>query len=464
MSGRLFLFTSTAERGSNFQLTAVCFSDENALVFIQGRNLKRALRQTAMGTYTELTVAGYPLINSKSAIVPEVMTMFRESDRREFSRRVAERNVLVWGTPDNPDDPEIEWAIEYSCETGEAIDRLNVMGFTIERVKREFDTGRRSEVKKYQSWAEEEAEEEQWFANDWDFMKHLTFDAYSDGFRSVIANGLRPVPFDDHKRQDIDPVARYILGENDEFYFGFPCDDPRFLLRLACEVVERKTRVIQDITDLVFSGYYTRDERVCESAIRSLTARQPENSPRIILTEGSTDAEILKEALALLYPHLFGYYTFLDFNSSRSPGGAGHLVSLIKAFCAAGVANRVIALFDNDTSGHEARRALDSVPLSPNIAILHYPEIPLLRHYPTLGPGGMTSLDVNGLAASIELYLGADTLSEEGTLTPVQWKGYSEVLKQYQGEVMQKPRLYSAYKRKVSRCKSDPVALEAADW
>jgi hypothetical protein len=416
-----------------------------------------------MGTYTELTVAGYPLISSKSAVIPEVMTVFRESDRREFSRRVAERNVLVWGEPDNPEDPEMEWVIEYSCATSEAIDRLNVMGFTIERVRREFEAGRRAEVEKYQSWVED-GEEREWFANDWDFMKRLTFEAYAEALRSVIANGLRPVPFDDHKRQDVDPVARYILGDNDEFYFGFPCDDYRFLVRLACDLVAPETRVTQDITDLISSGYYTRDEPVCENALNALTARQPENSPRIILTEGSTDAEILEEALALLYPHLVGYYTFLNFNSSRSPGGAGYLTSLVKAFSGAGVANRIIALFDNDTSGREARRALDSISLSPNIAILHYPEIPLLRNYPTLGPGGMTSLDVNGLAASIELYLGVDTLSEDGTLMPVQWKGYSEALKQYQGEVMQKTRLYSAFKEKLSRCRSDPAALEKADW
>jgi HEPN/Toprim N-terminal domain 1 len=416
-----------------------------------------------MGTYTELTVAGYPLISSKSAVIPEAMTVFRESDRREFSRRVAERNVLVWGEPDNPEDPETESASEYSCATSEAIDRLNVMGFTIKRVRREFDVGRSAEVEKYQSWAEE-GEEREWFANDWDFMKGLTFDAYIQALRSIIANGLRPVPFDDHKRADLDPVARYILGDNDEFYFGFPCGDYRFLLRLACEVVAPKTRVIQDITDLVSSGYYTRDEPVCENALSALTARQPENSSRIILTEGSTDAEILEEALALLYPHLVGYYTFLNFNSSRSPGGAGHLASLVKAFSAARVANRVIALFDNDTSGREARRSLDSISLSPNIAVLNYPKIPLLRHYPTLGPGGMTSLDVNSLAGSIELYLGTDILSEDGTLTPVQWKGYSEALKQYQGEVMHKTRLYSVFKQKVSRCKSDPAALETTDW
>ena len=33
-----------------------------------------------MGSYTELTVAGYPLVTSKSEVVPEVMTVFREKD------------------------------------------------------------------------------------------------------------------------------------------------------------------------------------------------------------------------------------------------------------------------------------------------------------------------------------------------------------------------------------------------
>ena len=82
-----------------------------------------------MGSYTELTVAGYPLITSKGAVIPEVMTVFRETDRRVFTRRVSERNPLVWGTPD-PDNQEIATAIEYSCMTHQAIHRLDVMGFS----------------------------------------------------------------------------------------------------------------------------------------------------------------------------------------------------------------------------------------------------------------------------------------------------------------------------------------------
>ena len=94
-----------------------------------------------MGSYTELTVAGYPLVTSKSEVVPEVVTIFRETDRRVFTRRVSDRNPLVWGAPD-PDNQEIETAIEYSCPAHQAIDRLDVMGFSIRRVRESFEASR----------------------------------------------------------------------------------------------------------------------------------------------------------------------------------------------------------------------------------------------------------------------------------------------------------------------------------
>jgi hypothetical protein len=417
-----------------------------------------------MGTYTDLTVADYPIINSKSAVVPEAMTIFRETDRRVFTRRVSERNVLVWGEPENLNDEETETAIEYSCETGKVIDRLNVMGFTLRCVREAFDIGRKAELAKYESWAEEDSDS-QWFAKHWNFLEGLTFDAYATAFAKVIADGLRPVPFDDHKKVGLDPVIKYILGDNDEYLFGFPGTDVRLLLRLACDLVSANSCVVQDITELVHSGYYGEEELVCENATRALIAGHPENSPRIILTEGSTDTAILKEALALLYPHLSAYYSFLDFNSPRSPGGAGHLVSLVKAFSAAGITNRIVALFDNDTAAREATRALATISLLPNIAVRHYPDLELLRTYPTLGPGGLASLDVNGLAGSIELYLGQDVLRDgQDTLTPVQWKGYSETLKQYQGEVMRKTKLHSVFNEKVARCRADPDARKTTDW
>jgi hypothetical protein len=51
-----------------------------------------------MGSYTDLSVDGYPLLQTKSEVVPEAMTIFRETDRRVFTRASVERNELVWGT------------------------------------------------------------------------------------------------------------------------------------------------------------------------------------------------------------------------------------------------------------------------------------------------------------------------------------------------------------------------------
>jgi hypothetical protein len=223
--------------------------------------------------------------------------------------------------------------------------------------------------------------------------------------------------------------------------------------------------VVQDVSELVSSGYYSRDTKICAEAIRALVAGHPENSTQIILTEGSTDASILRRALDLLYPHLSGYYSFLDFESSKSPGGAGHLVSLVKAFAATGITNRVIALFDNDTAAREARRALTQVTLPSNIAVRSYPDLQVLRSYPTLGPSGEIDLDVNGLAASIELYLGLDVLTQAGgTLTPVQWKGYNESLRQYQGEVMGKAKLQQAFNQKAEATRGNPSTVAQGDW
>ena len=41
---------------------------------------------------------------------------------------------------------------------------------------------------------------------------------------------------------------------------------------------------------------------------------------------------------------------FMDFEGVRIGGGAGSLVNIVKAFAGAGIVNRTVALFDNDTA------------------------------------------------------------------------------------------------------------------
>lgn len=77
-----------------------------------------------MGSYTDLSVGGYPILETKSAVVPEAMTIFRETDKRVFTRKISERNELIWGQPDAATDDVSETAVQYACETGKIIDRL----------------------------------------------------------------------------------------------------------------------------------------------------------------------------------------------------------------------------------------------------------------------------------------------------------------------------------------------------
>ncbi len=359
------------------------------------------------------------------------------------------------------DDEETEMAIEYVCETSKVVDRLNVMGFTLQRVREEFEIGRQTEL-------------EEMGHHDSEFFENLTFDVYAAAFAKIIADRLNPFdqqyPILGHVQIEggSDSLTEYILWSIKNPSYGiFRFDkDVRLVIRLACEVAPPNTNVVQDITDIVYSGgYYKECEAVCEKETRALISGYPENSPIIILTEGSTDASILKEALVLLYPHLSAYYSFFDFQSSGAKGGTGPLVLLVKSFVAAGITNRVIALLDNDTAALEAKGVLDKISLPPNIAVLHYPDLELLRSYPTLGPGGLVPLDINGLAASIELYFGEDVLClEQDTLTPIQWKGYNSTLNQYQGKVLQKKRLHAAFQKKLKRCKADPQVLQDTDW
>ncbi|MFD0309126.1 hypothetical protein [Streptomyces sp. NPDC127119] len=211
--------------------------------------------------------------------------------------------------------------------------------------------------------------------------------------------------------------------------------------------------------------------QLCSLARANLHSMAAANAPLVVLTEGSTDVTMLEPALELLYPQLTDLVRFMDYGS-RPQGGAGTLVTMVRAFAAAGIANPIVALFDNDTAASEALRPLARDSLPRNIKIMQYPRLDLASDYPTLGPpttdtpaGSPTRADVNGLAGSIELYLGRDVLCQpDGNLRPVQWRSYSKAMQQYQGEVTEKKTVQNSYAAKLVQAQDDPSLIDTQDW
>jgi hypothetical protein len=139
----------------------------------------------------------------------------------------------------------------------------------------------------------------------------------------------------------------------------------------------------------------------------------------------------------------------------------------VYSFIAAGVANRFVAIADNDTEGHAGLAKLKGETLPANCRVTHYPNLPALSSYPTLGPQSPESIlaDINGCAGSLEMYLGHDVLTIDGELAPVQWRNYNTALRRYHGTLLDRDKntVQDAFKQKVKRALSHGRAPES-DW
>ena len=162
----------------------------------------------------------------------------------------------------------------------------------------------------------------------------------------------------------------------------------------------------------------------------------------IVLTEGKTDSRILSRSFERLYPHLDHMFTFLDHAAFKAAGGVSELERLAKGLASAGVSNRTVVLFDNDTAGISGAQRLRQVGLPSNFRIVILPELDTAKSYPTLGPTGPALADINGSACCIELYCGPSALmGENDEPCPIQWTGYDAAMKRYQGEPLDKEKI-----------------------
>lgn len=262
---------------------------------------------------------------------------------------------------------------------------------------------------------------------------------------------------------DGDATAK-LLWQNKGFGFAFPGDNILVALRLMCEAIG-DGYFRYDITDLVQGGWVDASHALVARSMQENADEYSFQAPMIVLTEGTSDCRALRGAIEVLYPHLGDFFSFMDFRTHKAAGSAGELVKLIKAFAAAGVANRTIAIFDNDAAAQDARRALRGVSLPDRIAVLALPDIELLRCYPTVGPEPTAGTDVNGRAGSIELYFGRDVLTRsDGSLRPVRWGQFLGKVNAYQGVVEDKEELAELFALKVARAKLVPPTPDDPNW
>ena len=401
-----------------------------------------------MGSYGGVYVGGVLVTSVKNQVWPELLCVFTDS---MYRNRIAEAAEFYVDT----EPGSTVTAHEFTAPAQIIADRLDVLGFTPDKVYHALDNQLDQARHRRDSllWESADRELSARFEADRAYLGNYSARDWIADLRSAATSSA-----EDSMTQGTLKWLMFHVNEEDE----------RLILR-AFLLARPDDEVRLDVTDLVAGGWLDDCQvGICASGLSAMRAVAAAHAPIVVLTEGKTDIAVLEPALRLLRPHLSDLVRFMDYGE-RPTGGAGPLVNTVRSFAAAGIANRVVALFDNDTAATDALRSLDRARLPDNIRVRQYPPLDLARHYPILGPpptkAGVAYADVNGLAGSIEMYLGRDILTlQDGTLCPVQWHTYISGARQYQGEITGKQALHNAYSAKLRAAETNPSSIAEQDW
>jgi hypothetical protein len=418
-----------------------------------------------MGAIAELTIGGIPLDSWKDYVPPEIAVLFNEREKRVEEVDPDEDDELPEEGESRP-TKIVRYVTSLDCFRS----RLEFFGFTLEMTRRAFEIGRidaLEECSKSISTWEGQAKRHGELANQIiarerakiDFLTRANPDQWLGALREKFRNAEE---FNSDGVPAVGPVPPPAIGDFDMKFPGTL--DPRFQLRFEIEAIENGDAVL-DVSELMDWGYYEISDPLSRFALDDLSVADRIASHLIVLTEGSSDRFYLESAFRLFHPELSEYVSFMDFDGWNVPGGASFLESMVRSFAGAGIRDRILALFDNDTAGSLSINRLSALRLPKNIRTIRYPDVEIARNYPTLGPSGPVIMDVNGSAASVELYLGSDVIkTPDGSYVPVQWKGYDPVLRRYQGEILDKRGCRKRFEEKLFVANKSNFEPTEANW
>jgi hypothetical protein len=204
--------------------------------------------------------------------------------------------------------------------------------------------------------------------------------------------------------------------------------DPYITLRLLAEnQTNLPKQVVWGYADVVEGGWVSEDQ-IYEGLDVS--------DCYTIVTEGSSDTNILKKSLELFSADTFDFFNFIDMSENYPFTGVGNIYRFCQGMIKIGIQNKIIILLDNDTAGLEIYNKIILLDMPYNIKVLLLPNLDDCCKIETIGPSGKSIEDINGRALSIEFFL--DLQHNKGSKPAVRWKTYNEALRQYQGELINK--------------------------
>lgn len=381
-----------------------------------------------MGTEISLDIGGMSISWSKNDRGMDHGSLFQLSDRKRFHCQIL--NYDAAGL-DEADVAEME--IGFTRPIGNVLPRLELLGHTIATAKDEY-TEMVATCREMDSPLDLMSFDE--------FLAFLKTVAISD-LDDTCVNGpddtAKQGRFNDENLKGRIPYYSRNNGNaySERSYFGSLV---RFLhpytqLRLFAENPTNLTVNLDWQYGPLVSNGWAEESEFKPNARRTQTY--------LIATEGSSDTHILDRAFQLLLPEIADFFRFIDVRERHPFSGTGSLVKFAEGLAKIDVHNRTVFLLDNDAEGVSASRKIDEMSLPLNMRTLTLPALDAFKNFPTIGPDGERTSDINGRAAAIECYLDLGTAGLPRPL--VRWAHFKEDVSLYQGALEQKDRYCRAF-------------------
>ena len=391
-----------------------------------------------MGTGITLDLSGMTVTYSKNGLGIDHGSLFQKKDIKRVRHEGIDYEALEVG-PDE-DNEEFLACMETVMQNnlGKVKVRLELLGFTLENIRKEFllRTEQESERESYAGEVYSNSKDWMDFHEFLDFIKSIKIDELNDDYTSHYNNEhwleivtgrftdedlLKRIPcFEGHFHSSTSEIESF------KCLIGFL--HPWSALRLMAENPDNAEALLTwDYGPLVYNGWAN------ENDINPNASRE-ENF--LIATEGTSDVHILRHAFKLLMPEIQDFFTFIDVSERHPFSGASSLVKFAEGLVSIDVQNQIVFLLDNDAEGRDAMNKIRNLKLPPNMSCIHLPDMEIFTSFQASGPDGVRNTNINGRAVAIECYLDHNVKGYEAPC--IRWTNFKESTGSYQGALMQK--------------------------
>lgn len=191
--------------------------------------------------------------------------------------------------------------------------------------------------------------------------------------------------------------------------------------------------IIWEYADVVENGWILE-----EYIIPKLTTQEK----ILIVTEGSSDTDIIKKCIKLLYSDIADFFDFIDMEKNYPFTGTGNLKNFVKGLSKINILNNILVILDNDTAGKSVYNDIKGIDLPNNLKVITLPNYKDFVNFKCKGPQGNSIENINGKAVSIECFLDHSSIDDE---IYVRWTGFNDKLMQYQGNIEPKNLLIKSF-------------------